>query len=433
MSQNDENVIDFKLDNHMSQNSINYFFTTFYGRDELANKIMKETLEKKYNQKFEPIYVLQTIIKELPKNYIIINRELKGTKLKNYILMRDPEDLVADFSISPFIKNLIKKLSKKQERIFCYFFTTSFFSLKHPKIKVIGPNPKLTTYLDSKKVQFNIFEELNLPHPNFNIFNNLNQVIKYKNSNKIIVYSNYNSGGYHSQIINEKIDFEKFAEKIIENKKEGPFISVEFLDDVLLSPNVNAIITETKIKVLNITDQILDGNKYLGNIFPSIASENVNNKIVEITNKIGIYLQKLGFRGIFGCDFIVDDKENVFIVDLNPRRQGGYSILCALDNNLVRKELEIHIENQDLEISNINYNPNFSWAQLKIFPENYLKKFEQSSIKYINENFLNNDEGFISFYPKKSIIKSPDPIGHYILRTNNLNETKNKLKNLNLN
>lgn len=433
MLQNNKNIIDFRLDNNIFQNSTNYFFTTFYGRDELVNKIMKEALEKKYNQKFEPIYILQTIIKELPKNYIIINRELKRTGLKNDILMLDPEDLVGDFSISPFIKNLIKKLSKKQERIFCYFFTTSFFSLKHPKINIIGPNPELTTYLDSKKVQFNLFEELNLPHPDFNIFNNLNQVIKYKNSNKIIVHANYSSGGYHSQIINGEIDFEEFAKNIIENKKKGPFILVRFLDNILLSPNINAIITETKIEVLNITDQILDGNKYLGNIFPSVASKNVNNKIMEITNKVGIHLQELGFRGIFGCDFIVDNKENVFIVDLNPRRQGGYSILCALDNDLIRKELEIHIYNQDLEISNMDYNPNFSWAQLKIFPENYIKEFEELSIKYINENFLNNGEGFISFYPKKSIMKSMDPIGHYILKTNNINETKNKLKEMNLN
>jgi predicted ATP-grasp superfamily ATP-dependent carboligase len=57
-----------------------------------------------------------------------------------------------------------------------------------------------------------------------------------------------------------------------------------------------------------------------------------------VTEKIGTFLKQKGFKGIFGIDFLVDQKDNsVFPVELNPRLLGTFpvSTLVQLKNNEV--------------------------------------------------------------------------------------------------
>jgi hypothetical protein len=45
-------------------------------------------------------------------------------------------------------------------------------------------------------------------------------------------------------------------------------------------------------------------------------------EIKRITGTIGSYMGRNGYRGAFGCDFIVDEQDKVYFIEVNARKQG---------------------------------------------------------------------------------------------------------------
>lgn len=61
----------------------------------------------------------------------------------------------------------------------------------------------------------------------------------------------------------------------------------------------------------------------------------IKSRIIELSNTIGSKLSNIGYRGVCGIDFLVDDK-NVFMLEINPRYQGSSFLVDAalIDNQL---------------------------------------------------------------------------------------------------
>lgn len=100
-----------------------------------------------------------------------------------------------------------------------------------------------------------------------------------------------------------------------------------------LSLNINAFAMESRVAVAYPSVQLVGLSTvgarplgYCGNDFTSTSSlprETVLGA-QEQAERIGGWLASLGFRGLFGIDFVVDrDTGKVFAVDLNPRWQGS--------------------------------------------------------------------------------------------------------------
>jgi hypothetical protein len=101
------------------------------------------------------------------------------------------------------------------------------------------------------------------------------------------------------------------------------------------SMNINAVRTRNFVILSEPSLQII-GEKsctprrfgYCGNDFNigSKISEEQLKEIFETTKKIGNWLGSIGYYGIFGIDFIVDDRD-VYFTEINPRFQGSTSLL----------------------------------------------------------------------------------------------------------
>lgn len=107
-----------------------------------------------------------------------------------------------------------------------------------------------------------------------------------------------------------------------------------------LSLNVNAIAL-TRDAVVAYPSVQLDGlaplrarrGQYCGNDYAATArlSRGLLAEVREQTQRIGRWLAGLGFRGLFGLDFVVDERSGrPFAVDLNPRWQGSTALLTQL-------------------------------------------------------------------------------------------------------
>lgn len=428
-----DNIINYQLDNDIFSNTVQYYLTDMEGKYEYVNKIIPLFLKKLFGKEFKPIYLLSYTPNKYYKkdNYIVLNYDLKKEHAEKKIELLDSEELNEEFSKSIFIKELISKLGKKQDLIFIYNFTSSFLKITHPKIKIIGPDPKVATAYDSKLTQYRLFKKLKLPTVKSKFYKRLSELINNPHLNyPFYISANYSSGGFESMIINNNNDLLKFNSKISSINKTGPIIASELINNIAISPNVNALIdNKNEIKILNITDQLLNGSRYLGNIYPSKINNKQKNIIENSIIKIGKQLAQSGFKGVFGCDFIINKDGNVYIVDLNPRRQGGHIMLCLINNNLIKAEIEIALKRKIANYKSLNFDCDFAWAHSKIFPLNNNKNIIRKEFKKNTETlpFTKIGSSFSSSFYLKGFSISEGSLGYCITTGTKYEEVLKKI------
>jgi len=431
-----ENIIEKKLDDNILSDNFEYFFSFLADRFEYACELWVKELERKFNKKFKPIWVLSAkqnyyFSKE---NYIVINKKLKEIKKKlqnnSAVYLEDYEDLNKEFSDSRFIQDLINKLVKKQGRVFVLGFTSACLDLENQKMIILGPSSKIATALDNKTEHIKLFESLDVPRNKTRIYSSIND-IKEKEKYPFYISAAYTSGGHESGTIYIENDLDTFFSKLREINKSNHFLVADLITDIKLSPNVNAVICkDNDTRIICISDQILRGNQYLGNIYPSKANEPEQDIIIQTTKRIGNYLANLGFRGLFGLDFIIDSKGKVYCVDLNPRRQGGYlcNILMSKKLNIPEIELKLVLGEQIPNFDYDDFQACFVWAHSKIKP--YFSNTRITNCFKIGEPHLpfsdiGSDYRTI-FYPAKCLLVDGNA-GYLVVSGSSYEEVKEKI------
>jgi len=436
-------IIKVKLDKDFKKNGFEYFFTLLGERFDYLNNLWIQELEKKFNKKFEPIFIINAERNQFFKmeNYIIINERLgklqKKLKNKKIIFQSEQEDLNKEFSNSKFIKLLINKLTLKQDRVFVLSWTTSSLFLDNPKMIPLGPNPIIATKYDNKIEHIKVFQKLKLPTNEVKIYQGLSKVEKIdKKLYPFFLSASFSSGGQESQIIKSIKTLKDFSPWFREINRNNKFFVAKLIKNVKLAPNSNAIVIgRNKTKILCISDQIMHGLKYMGNIYPSKVSKKNEKIINDATIKIGNYLSQKGFRGLFGCDFLIDGKDKCYITDLNPRRQGGY--LCNVlmlqpkGINIIEIELKLALGEDTPSFISEDLSIDYAWAHSKVKPphSNY-KILPSLKAGEHTDPFLKVGAIFkMTFFPEKYLYVS-GTAGYCIVSSDFRNEVEKRINKI---
>jgi formate-dependent phosphoribosylglycinamide formyltransferase (GAR transformylase) len=181
----------------------------------------------------------------------------------------------------------------------------------------------------------------------------------------------FSSAGSDSRIIQTSHELASFYENIRPHNKGSHFIAARLLTDIVNAPNVCAmVLNENKTLVVCLTDQILRGHQYLGNIYPSIVSDQHRSMILEMTTTVGNYLSTQGFRGLFGLDFLITSAGDCYPLDLNPRRQGSYhcNVMMSKNVDLIDLEQTVVFDETLPAIQHKQFEATYCWAHSKIMP-----------------------------------------------------------------
>lgn len=138
---------------------------------------------------------------------------------------------------------------------------------------------------------------------------------------------------------------------LVKSAEQYEFLKKHFAEEKLLfrkyvhgySVNVNAVIcgdditfrtivSWPSVQITGVRECSNFASSYCGNDF-SIASridKKVMRKIVLITQKVGDWMARSGYRGIFGMDYLISGRE-VFPIEINPRLQNSTSLLTSLE------------------------------------------------------------------------------------------------------
>ncbi|MCH7828552.1 ATP-grasp domain-containing protein [Patescibacteria group bacterium] len=429
-----------KLDPNIFTNRREYFFSFLVDRFEYATLLWKEALQDRFQRPFEPIFVVSARSNQYfqKANFLVMNQRAqkvqRDTGEKNFIFLSENEDLNQEFSRSSYVKDFIRKLILKQKRVFLLPFTTTNLSFNSSKVIVLGPDSKVVTKYDNKVQHKLLFDKLGLSKNEVKIFKNLAAVQRTVKQYPIFLSASFSSGGHESRIISNPAQIDSFSHELRGINRNNEFLVARFIEDVVLSPNTNAIVVGRNNTVVNcISDQILRSNQYIGNIYPSKATERHKGIMRKTTAVVGNYLSRKGFRGIFGLDFIIDKNGSVFPTDLNPRRQGGYlcHILSARSKgiDLIDLELRIFLHNDIPDISYPNFQVDYVWAHSKIKPYKSGQKITRVfASKNPSTPFMKKGAAYKAMFYPKGYVFAGGNAGYYITTGTSYDQTLQKIR-----
>ena len=167
---------------------------------------------------------------------------------------------------------------------------------------------------------------------------------KLGESHEYIVQKNNSSGGFGTFVVtkgNNMLSFlqESYNELLI----VAPYIKNS------VSININAIIYDKERKLFAPSIQIIENNNnrllYHGADYKSAMElpENIHRMLQEYSDIILQHIQRLGYRGIIGLDFILTNN-NIYFQEVNPRYQASsFLIDIALHNHELPSLTEMNI------------------------------------------------------------------------------------------
>lgn len=151
----------------------------------------------------------------------------------------------------------------------------------------------------------------------------------------------------------------------------------KYLDNIPV--NITLVIGKYETIKLPISVQLIkqinDRFKYVGAdfIYASKLGDKAINKINDYANIIALELKQLGYQGIVEIDYIIDNNDNVYFMELNPRFQASSFII----NKYLEKYCSTNLsELHYLAITN------------KCMGNNYLDKIDKSFVNcYSNKDY----------------------------------------------
>jgi hypothetical protein len=389
----------------------------------------KEALSKALNiskNKIKFITIAPDVFEQYNYENLIIINSIKDKHNK-----RKPHDeFIYDISNSSYINFIINEILYHQDEIYLYMFESNEYMTldKKEQVILIGPNSSIVKTLNNKITLYEIFSKI-VPMANYSVVNSYEKLISttkelFINEKKLFISLEKSAAGANSIIAYNIKDVEN---KFFDNKNDI-FLITDFIEHIYDPTTLGVVINEKEIFISGIADQTIFGTSFRGSIFPSKIDDKVKKEIIHQTRLVGLKMASLGYRGIFGCDYIVTKNNKVFFIETNPRKQGTtMEFCCALKTQLVKRspnlpELEFYAVTKNTKapkaIEPDFFNTNIYWGtynekiQNKLQTNSYLpqqrgeiKMFESVAknklikeymiLEHIGQDFFVNEGSFL--------------------------------------
>jgi predicted ATP-grasp superfamily ATP-dependent carboligase len=279
-------------------------------------------------------------------NIIIVNPSQKRENLR-----QSADQFMTKVSNSPYIHNVMDQILSNQEELFLYMFESNPHLTLDQKdgVKLIGPKSDIVSTLSNKISLYDIFSDV-VPMAPYHVCQGIDTLKKYAEemlrdgTETLFVSLEKSAAGANSMIVHhiDEIDA-RFAEAAAET-----FLLTAFIPHVSDPTSLGVVINEEEVFVAGIADQKINGTRFEGSIYPSKLSTEIQKELTRLTRIVGKKMAALGYRGIFGCDFIVTDTEAIYFIETNPRKQGTTMEFCCMLEGMLPDsapnlpELEFH-------------------------------------------------------------------------------------------
>lgn len=195
-------------------------------------------------------------------------------------------------------------------------------------------NPSRLNRLFEDKIKFfNICQKNNIPAvpSTIDIFNQMN-FEKYQNmyGNKLVIQTHF---GWAGNSTFSSHDWQETSDKIPTNAvvKYSPYITGTTLLNNCCLTHLGLLQSPPADQLTGLTQYTLNPFSTVGRQWPSTVSSKIAKQVHDITLGFSKILEKSSYKGFFGLDFIVNEKENVFLLECNPRLTASFAFYTQLE------------------------------------------------------------------------------------------------------
>ncbi len=394
------NMTDNFLFSNFTYNPSSYYF--LYVGDIKAyglNFFLQDALARNCRKQVEFIAIVPDILVQYNyQNLIVINplideyRNRNGSQVSYRI---DSTSFVRAVSCNKGVHQLIDEILSHQNHLFINMYESDpemTLDEQFEQVDILGPEKRIARRLNNKAVQYELLKDV-VPVVDFRICRRRDSLLAMTDelrpewSDGIFVSYVYSAAGANSAITHCREDIlTSFTDP------EATYLATRYIAHDH-DPTVLAVVAnEEEIFIAGVADmEIQGGNRFVGSTYPTRLPPLVEQELKEHTRKVGQVLAREGYRGIYGCDYIVTSENQVYFIEVNARKQGTTLEFCfTLEQSLPETsptlpELEYHaVVNRRFPVNTKELDSNcrnIHWATY-----NYKMAKQRSTRGYIPQN-----------------------------------------------
>ena len=233
----------------------------------------------------------------------------------------------------PTVLNLVDQILAQQQELFIYMFESvpEMTLDRLPGVTLLGPDKELATRLNNKALQFELLKD-HVPVVDFRICESFADMVatcaalRPEWNQGIFVSKPYSAAGMASAVTHCEQDI---LDKFGQDRDDSAYLLTRYVPHVH-DPTVLGVVGNAQdVYIAGVADQRIEGgNRFIGSTWPSCLPKSICSELYEYTRTIGRIIGELGYRGIFGCDYVLDEQNQPLFIEINARKQGTTLEFC---------------------------------------------------------------------------------------------------------
>ncbi len=187
-------------------------------------------------------------------------------------------------------------------------------------VPIIGTDVEAIRNAEDRGCFEKIMEELKIPQPEAEAVTNIESGVAAAEriGYPVLVRPSYVLGGRAMQIVSCEERLRHYLQSAVEVNEDSPVLVDRYIMGKELE--VDAICDGRDVYIPGIMEHVEKTGVHSGDsisVYPTFSvSQAVKDKIVEYTKALGL---RIGIVGLYNIQFILDEKEEVYVIEVNPR------------------------------------------------------------------------------------------------------------------
>ncbi len=299
------------------------------------NELLRETLSRRLQRRVEFIAIVPDIMAQYNYRNILVVNPLVGRDGAGRMVSRRPPSGVFMRAVSTGreVARLVERILENQEHLYLSLWESKpeLTLDERPEVSILGPDKAVADRVNNKIFQYETLKEV-VPVVDFRVCRGRDELLDMTRALRprwregIFVSRAYSAAGIGSAITHTPSDVEQFCHGCADGE---PYLISPYLPHEHDPTVLGVVANERQVFIAGVADQVIvDGNRFVGSTYPSVLSEEIRQRLRELTRKTGRILGGCGYRGIFGCDYLIDRDGEIRFLEVNARKQGTTLEFC---------------------------------------------------------------------------------------------------------
>ncbi len=187
-------------------------------------------------------------------------------------------------------------------------------------VKLIGTDNAAIERAENRDSFEKIMEQLEIPQPNGQAVTNIEAGVKAASEigYPVLVRPSYVLGGRAMRIVSNEDALRRYLKEAVQIDEDQPVLVDKYIQGKELE--VDAVCDGTDVFCPGIMEHVERTGIHSGDsisVYPTFSvSQKAKDTILDYTRRLGL---GIGIVGLFNIQFIVDEKDDVYVIEVNPR------------------------------------------------------------------------------------------------------------------